>query len=198
MQKILIWYEMKDFSYLLNREIENMDEVKERLEFTCFERIDTGKDEHNELIILHEASIFFNENITNKIPHQKIMDPENSYVYGFLLVTPKSILENREYQLNKHLYPPYFENCFRHLDGCSIIGYGIDERILDMIRVGSMIYSLWCELTAIYGRNCFHYRVDCDYIWFDCPLEKRDVFIDHRHVLEKLEYNPNLLYKFVR
>jgi len=178
---------MKDFSYLLNRKIEDVDEVKKHLISHHFHKtFFSGEKVLDVEMILDAVSTYFSNNNGYFPLCIMIADRKTDYIYGFILVGNNSILDNQELQS----YLSDFDVSFSNLTGLSIIGYGFDERVIDRFWFDEMIRLLWIYLQN--QRDDEFY----DYIWFDCPLDKIDFYKD-KYEMNSLENNPNLLYKFV-
>ena len=197
---------MKDFSYLLNRKIKNVEEVKKRLKLYVFNRRiieETGKRIPNpdQSKILKEIYKHFKIRIKvykDRPAHcRKIEDSKTRYIYGFIASAEKSIFDNHEFQSKLHLYSTDFLSSFVDKIGGGVLGYGIDDRVIGKRLREYMIIDWWYTLV-----RCKYEYDGCpdflvyDYIWFDCPPDLID-FLKDKYSMKSLEHNSNLLYKFV-
>ena len=178
---------MKDFSYLLNRKIDDIwsiDEIRKRLYSTFFHKTYYGGNSMIDVnMILDTIDTYFIENngyIDNCI---MVVDPVTEYIYGFILAGSNSIFDNQEVQSD-------FEKRFSNLIGISIIGYGIDDRVMNQFWIEEMI-----ELLCLF-LECQRDDESFDYVWFDCPIDKID-FYKNKYEMLSMENRPNLLYKLL-
>ena len=175
---------MKDFSYLLNRSIENIgdiEEVRKRLyALHFFKKYYGGKSMVDVNMILDTIDTYFIENNGYIDLCVMLVDKETEYIYGFILVGTNSILDNKEVQSDFNI----------NLKGLSIIGYGIDDRVMNESWIEEMI-RVFCLFLG-----CQRDDESYDYVWFDCPTDKTD-FYKNKYEMLSLKNNPNLLYKII-
>ena len=184
---------MKDFSYLLDRKIEDIgdiNEVRKRLYSTNFSIQYYGGSPMvlmpwtDPLRIMDEVASYFYENNGYIRLCQMIGErgSGNDNIHGFILIGCNSILDNEE---------------FEGLKGLSVIGYGIDERVLTKYWINEMIRYLDMILDNLPLLEEDNTEIYFDYIWFDCPSDKID-FFKKKYEMKSLENNPNILYKFLK
>ena len=192
---------MKDFSYLLNRKIKNVEEIKKRLNVDVFYRRTTENwnraRDPDQTKILKEIYNHFKIKIYIYKDHpahcRKIEDTKTHYIYGFIASAEKSILDNQEFQSKLHLYSQDFLSTFINKKGGIVLGFGIDDRVVGERLKVYMLKDWWYTLVGCNNNPDF---LIYNYIWFDCPPDLIDFFKD-KYYMKSLEYNPNLLYRIV-
>jgi hypothetical protein len=161
------------------------------------------------LSIMHFETAYFdslwdtNPNIVqcffdNKGYHKlsvKIIDKFTSIIYGFLIVGNKSLHEEKKFQSKMYSYSPDFSEYLKSMNGCCVIGYGYDERIITRYWFERMIRQLCTSLQYWFDDNIE--KLVYDYVWVECPIENI-IIAREKYGLSSLEYNPSLLYKMIK
>ena len=185
---------MKDFSYLLNRSIENIGDIEEvRKNLRSYPFIEEVHKDFNKLLIS-------NPEITDDFHYLKrrdnlsvmVQDRISKIIYGFILLGNRSILEKKDFQTNDDSFLTSFDG----LNGCHIFGYGFDKRIINDYLINDMIEKILLSVQHFYDENIEY--VYYDYLWADCSEDMMPFFQDKEGV-NFLKDNPNLLiYKITK
>jgi len=168
---------MKDFSYLLNRSIENIGDIEEvRKNLRSYPFIEEVHKDFNKLLIS-------NPEITDDFHYLKrrdnlsvmLQDRMSEIIYGFILVGNRSILEEKYLQTNDESFLTSFEG----LEGCHIFGYGFDKRVVNEYWIFDMIGQILFTARHFYDENIEY--VYYDYLWTDCAEVLLPFFQDKKY-----------------